>query len=150
MKFVLVNVSKGSYSARCNGAVLAFNTKETHSSFQETLYGSPRSIVQKMEENRANRAKTQRKYKNLRKNKREPKAVSVSCGPDYGDNCQKADMPEEEYDRQKKMFLQQLNKTQEEKNRLELTTRLQADSGIWLEERRKILTASNFYKVCRR
>ena len=103
-----------------------------------------------MEESRANRAKTQRKYKNFRKNRREAKAVSVSCDPDYGDHYQKADMPEEEYDWKKKIFLQKLNKTQGQKFAWNWPLGLQADSGIWLREPRKMLTASNFYKVCKK
>lgn len=73
---------------------------------------------------------------------------SAENDEDYGELCSKPDLQSEIFILEKEKFLQNLKRTHEEIELLEKNTRLQAESGYWLEERRKILTASNFYYVC--
>ena len=55
-------------------------------------------------------------------------------------------MSEEIYKLRKAEFLKNLTKVDKTENE----TRFQSSSGKWLEERRKLLTASNFARVCKR
>ena len=83
------------------------------------------------------------------KKKRVPK-VSTDKDVHYGEECQKVDMDEKLYEIAKKDFLQRLEITPEEKNQIERDTILQSSSPLWLETRRKLLTASWFSTVCKR
>ncbi|KAF2882931.1 hypothetical protein ILUMI_23236 [Ignelater luminosus] len=79
--------------------------------------------------------------------------MSIGCGQkkkdaDYGIYCQQPDMDEEEYKRKKSQFLEKLLKIDEERDNFEKCTILQSSCGTWLEERRKLITASNFHDVC--
>ena len=47
-------------------------------------------------------------------------------------------------------FLEGLKMTAEERHQLERDTLEQSESGFWLEKRRKLITASNAGKICRR
>ncbi|CAH1100602.1 unnamed protein product [Psylliodes chrysocephalus] len=58
------------------------------------------------------------------------------------------DMDENEYNLRKLEFLNMLNKTQEEIDTIEDLTKEQTSSILWLEERQKNITASNFGKIC--
>lgn len=93
-----------------------------------------------------------KKKTNPRKNEKPPErpAKRIQFDPDYGENCMKPDMDPEIFQLEKEAFLQNLDKTEDEKRKLERLTIDQADSGYWLEERRKLLTASNFYAICTR
>lgn len=51
---------------------------------------------------------------------------------------------------EKTKYLKGLERSDEERAQLERITVLQADSGFWLEERRKLLTSSSFHSVCTR
>jgi hypothetical protein len=68
--------------------------------------------------------------------------------PDYGINCQKEDMEPDEYAKQKQLFLHKMTKTADEIKAFERNTVLQSESKLWIDERRKLLTASNFKRVC--
>lgn len=60
-------------------------------------------------------------------------------------------MEEEKYEDEKVNFLKNYKKLRNsERMQFERNTVLQAGSSLWLEERRKLLTASNFHAVCRR
>jgi hypothetical protein len=69
---------------------------------------------------------------------------------DYGVFCQIADMDPDVSEAAKSSFIKSLEKNEEERRLLEENTKLQSGSGDWLRMRRKLLTASNFQKVCRR
>ncbi|EFA12570.2 hypothetical protein TcasGA2_TC004199 [Tribolium castaneum] len=69
---------------------------------------------------------------------------------DYGDSCQQPDLPIEVYLEQEEDFLVKLKRKIGEIEALEKETRFQSSSGRWMEERRKLLTASNFAKICKR
>ncbi|KAI8419763.1 hypothetical protein MSG28_008431 [Choristoneura fumiferana] len=69
---------------------------------------------------------------------------------DYGESCQKPDMTPEQYETAKDLFLQNLKDLVEKRHEVERDTILQAESTLWLELRRSLLTASSFSKVCKR
>ena len=59
-------------------------------------------------------------------------------------------MLEEQYLAAKVLFLENLKSQLEQRHDIERETILQAESALWLELRRSLLTASNFSKVCKR
>lgn len=61
--------------------------------------------------------------------------------------CQKPDMTPEGYETAKNMFLKNLKDHVKNRHDIERDTVLQAESAIWLELRRSLLTASSFSKV---
>ncbi|RVE40146.1 hypothetical protein evm_015204 [Chilo suppressalis] len=69
---------------------------------------------------------------------------------DYGERCQKPDLTPEQYETAKNIFLQNLKGLVEKRHEVERDTVLQAESALWLELRRCLLTASSFSKVCKR
>lgn len=68
----------------------------------------------------------------------------------YGSKAQKPDLNPEEFFEKKEKFLKNLKVSEEESKRILLETELQRLSPLWMEERRKRLTASNYGRVCNR
>jgi hypothetical protein len=66
----------------------------------------------------------------------------------YGENSQQADMCREMYEEEEKEFLKSLKKT-EQIYEIERRTADQNEDGEWMEQRRKLITASNFGKICK-
>lgn len=149
-----INYSKGrSYQSRCFGAVLSFNSKsQTHYITHKTLCGkSPAKCKKKLEYSRREKVRKCLQYKREhRGNNKQSHATNNINDPDYGIHCQKEDMEPDEYERQKQLFLYKMTKTADERKQFERNTVLQSESRLWIEERRKLLTASNFKRVCSR
>lgn len=143
-----INFSKrGSYQTRCHASVVSFNTHKVISSVYKSMTGrSPRGSIKKLETNRMKRAMLMRKFS------RKKNRMLFAKGEDrnYGDKCEKPDMPSDIFEKEKDTFLQTLVKTKEEKQKIERDTVLQSSCSEWLELRRKLLTASNFGKVIKR
>ncbi|XP_063892162.1 uncharacterized protein LOC135116586 [Helicoverpa armigera] len=91
----------------------------------------------------------QKRHNRKIKKKKNPKP-SASKDAYYGESCQKVDMNEEEFEEAKNKFLNALELSETEKVNLERDTVLQSGSTLWLETRRKLLTASWFAAVCKR
>lgn len=143
-----------SYNARCSAAVVSFNCKRPHYALHKTLTKTSPGKNTKLLELRRIKHNSQnllrRKLRQKYFKTKERKVVEQDTGLDYGENCQKPDLPLEELEKEKEEFLRNLQKTDEERYDLERQTILQGDSGRWLEERRKIITASNFHRICRK
>lgn len=150
-----VNFARGrSYKGRCAAAVIRHNTgMPIYKLHKEMCKSSPGEYCKSIEKKRkrinefkeikrkaGKRCKRSLFSKNQRRNN--------STDPDYGQFCQKPDIETEEFENQRKEFLENLHKTPEELATLERATVAQRESGEWLEYRRKILTASNFGKIC--
>jgi hypothetical protein len=67
----------------------------------------------------------------------------------YGENSQQADMCREMYEEEEKEFLKSLKKTDEQIYEIERRTADQNEDGEWMEQRMKLITASNFGKICK-
>lgn len=141
-----INLSqRGLYTGRCNGAVVAFNTRTPHYKFHKVKYGSSlNSKIKKME--------ISRRAKNLRQQNRTNarKRLFEKGNQDYGSKCLKPDMTSSEFEEAKIRFLEKLAANSQERQQIERETQAQAQSEQWKIYRRKILTASNFYRVCAR
>lgn len=68
---------------------------------------------------------------------------SRNADADYGIYCQKPDLSPEVYEEEKKSFLEKLKKNKVQRKQFERNTVSQADNALWLEERMRLLTASN-------
>ncbi|XP_064211833.1 uncharacterized protein LOC103314328 [Tribolium castaneum] len=136
-----------SYETRCMAAVVSFNSKHAHMYLGRISKRSRNRLLETMEIRR--RRKAMRTWEMARKKGRKVQATNDKGNADYGENCEKPDMTPEIFEENKKAFLQGLEKTDAERVQLQESTRLQAGSGQWLEERRKLLTASNFGRVCK-
>ncbi|KOB78717.1 hypothetical protein OBRU01_01900 [Operophtera brumata] len=144
-----VNFSKrGSYQARCHAAVISFNTHKVLSTVYKSISGrSPQGSVRKLEDRRIKRMIVLRRFE-----RKKNRILFAKAGGDvnYGENCEKPDLPTEIFEKEKKTFLQNLKKSKEERQKIERETVLQSSCSEWLEHRRSLLTASNFGRVVNR
>lgn len=137
----------GSYQGRCAAAVVQHNSGHAHYNFHKAIYKSSPGTFAK-----SNAMKRKKKTDKKRSNKKCRKSLFVNNTNDeidYGLSAQRPDIDEETMKIECEEFLVGLKKTNEECERIEQETRLQADSSEWLELRRNILTASHFGRVCK-
>ncbi|KAF9405289.1 hypothetical protein HW555_013919 [Spodoptera exigua] len=74
----------------------------------------------------------------------------ASADSQYGSQCQRPDMTCDDYNNAKTLFFSNLRQQTMNRHEIERNTVLQAESALWLELRRCILTASMFSKICKR
>ncbi|XP_054257576.1 uncharacterized protein LOC129005927 [Macrosteles quadrilineatus] len=146
---------KRSYKARCFAAVVSHNSQLPLYKLHKNMYSKSPGKILKRHQLKKKRILEQRALRRIanpnRRKQRQVPAKETSDGiRHYGGAAMKADLPEEIYQIKKQIFLEALQRTEEEKMKLERGTLLQAGSGLWKEERRKLLTASNFGIVCKR
>lgn len=145
-----VNFSqRGSYLARCAAAVVSYNTGVLQSAVHQYIFdtdANPEIVHLEEIRRKRNLIRLERKIKKKRSTK--PKISKQDAY--YGENCQKVDMNEEEFKEAKIIFFKALELSEVEKDTLEKDTILQSGSPLWLETRRKLLTASWFATVCKR
>lgn len=136
-----------SYSGRCAAAVVAFNSKAPHSTLSKVIFDkSPIISIQHLEQRKIISKSLKKKYV-----KKHSEHITVSLeDAEYGESCQRPDMDEGTFSKAKEDFLNILTLSTAERMTIEKNTRLQSDSGEWLEKRRNLLTASWFGKVCKR
>lgn len=146
-----------SYAERCNAAVVSFNSRRCHYELHKQMYGiSPGKVLKRYEQLRRHRQIIMRKIKDINKNRKiitqypDKKAATSQEDKDYGENCSKPDLDQTLFEIEKEKFLKNLQRSAEERIALQKETIMQAESGYWLEERRKLLTASSFHSVCTR
>ena len=138
----------GSYQGRVSAAVVQYNTKEAFSRLSTAMNKEPPTMIRKLEGRRKRAAEKAREYK------KEAKASSFrnqkqTCDQDYGPNAAKPDMEEAVYSSECKRHADILLHWQTRRDEIQVETRDQANSDKWIGYRKKLLTASNFGKVCR-
>lgn len=139
---------KDSYSVRCYAAVVSFNTGKPQTTMYKSVSSkSPGQFLKRLEQKRFS-ANESRKRKLPRR--KIVFATNPSTSFDYGKVCQKPDMTPGDYEWAKEVFLTSLKNQASKRHEIERETILQAESALWLELRRCILTASNFSKICKR
>ncbi|XP_022836891.1 uncharacterized protein LOC111364270, partial [Spodoptera litura] len=144
-----VNFSqRRSYAGRCAAAVISYNSGALQSTVHKYIFGTEANheIV------RLETIRQKLNVKIMEKRIKKRKVIKHTTNKDvhYGEECQKVDMDDKQYATAKREFLLRLEITPEEKDKIEQDTILQSASPLWLETRRKLLTASWFSTVCKR
>ena len=140
-------IQKQSYQARCNAAVISFNTKQPLSTLHKKYIGrSPSGRISKVEKRRQRQLSKSIIYKR----KKNRKFLEKTSNSHYGEHCNQPDVPSEIFEKRKTLLFQELENRKNDRSRIEKLTVLQSESSEWLELRRKMVTASNFGKIINR
>lgn len=133
---------RGSYQSRCSAAVVSHNTKKPIYIMKKYLNcgKSPSSFTKKVE--------FAKKYKRKGLRRKLFSKTGKEDGKSYGEQCEKPDLNDEELAHEKEQFLERLQKSEDALKDLERKTIDQSNSDLWYLERRKRITASNFFDVC--
>ncbi|XP_075556529.1 uncharacterized protein LOC142588576 [Dermacentor variabilis] len=149
---------KGSYEHRCYGAGLSFQLgPHWHCATTKAVTcKSPAAILKRYANKKfcqkASKESLRRKLfeenGHLQRRRKESPMKDSRCH--YGPNCQKPDMPLEQFSEKEANILKSLQVDKKRRIEIEEHTRGQADNCTWHVERQMRLTVSNFYAVCRR
>ncbi|XP_039298924.1 uncharacterized protein LOC120354905 [Nilaparvata lugens] len=146
--------SRGSYQARCEGAVVQHNTGMVLYNLHKTMCNSssPGRFYKSVQVKRRKKIEQDRRRRNIssRKSLFSTAIQKTTVDHDYGPNAQRPDISEKELVIEKNRFLASLVLSEESRHQLERRTVLQHHSAEWLEERRKRITASNFGRISKR
>ncbi|KAI5638822.1 yqaJ-like viral recombinase domain-containing protein [Phthorimaea operculella] len=145
--------TRQSYTARCAGSVVSFNSKQPQTYLCKKIFmRSPNPLIKRVEINRDKKriASLKRQLSKSFLSVKKQNKNNNTNDKDYGDSCQKPDMSETDFEFAKSEHLKKINLSEEERLSLEKRTILQADSIEWHQERKLRLTASSFGKVCKR
>lgn len=140
---------RGSYQARCNSAVVSHNSKSPMTAIHKSLtQRSPGKYTKQRESRIENKLEKARKRRLLNPRPKK-KAQGDNSTESYGPLSQRPDLPPETSQAKEVSFLKSLELSKQQREELQTATQGQSRSGMWLEERRKRLTASNFGEVCK-
>ncbi|XP_076545135.1 uncharacterized protein LOC143305429 isoform X2 [Osmia lignaria lignaria] len=142
---------RGSYTGRCAAAVLQYNTKQVLSRLNTAMNKKPPVILRKIENRRK---KENEKYSEKRKEQKITKHVRKQFRSEkdsnYGPNAEKPDMANNIYELEQTKHMEMLQNWQNSRDAIEEETIGQAKNPRWLNYISKLLTASNFGRICRR
>ncbi|KAK5645076.1 hypothetical protein RI129_006376 [Pyrocoelia pectoralis] len=138
-----VNFSlKNSYETRCKAAAISYNSKgEFLIRIHQAVYGTDLDYYMELYNHH--------KKKVLgRIAKRKTRKVFASTDDEYGPEAGIiSDMGPDLYHNASQEFLRELGSI--DRNELMVNTVLQSNSDLWITERKKRITASNFGKICK-
>ncbi|XP_025425936.1 uncharacterized protein LOC112694617 [Sipha flava] len=148
---------RGSYGARCHTAVTSFNLGSNYISHlhKKMTNLSPGIITKKYIKKVDKMCKLSRRRRlNFNKSTFTMNKRKLFSGPDddYGAvemGYEIIDMPFDEYQNKKELFLKKITLKSEEIVAIERSTIGQQDNDMWQQYRKYRLTASNFGKVCK-
>ncbi|KAG8239551.1 hypothetical protein J437_LFUL018847 [Ladona fulva] len=145
---------RGSFTYRARAAALDFQHGPMwhYNTMMSVLGRSPAALVKRIGIIRTKKVNSCRRSVHSIKASKPAEPVQkgneqLRGAEDYGDLCQKLDMSDEDFDVVTNSFLTALSLSCEGKKALEIATRGQKENELWLNERRKRLTASNFILV---
>ncbi|CAH1101874.1 unnamed protein product [Psylliodes chrysocephalus] len=150
-----INFSKRNfYQTRCEAAIISFNKgAEYYDILHKAITGNELNTYTKKYLKIIGKRKLKICETNERKERRQELRLKKKYAfpdRDYGNIHEPIpDMDENKYNLRELEFLNMLNKTQEEIDAIEDLTKEQASSILWLEERQKRITKSNFGKICK-
>lgn len=138
---------KRSYQTRCSAAVVSHNSHMPYYTLHKNMLSNSPGLYSKRLEQR--REKIRKQNKDRQKKFRRRLLFPITRNdPSYGDASEKPDLTAEEYQEKKQNFISSLKFTKVQKDNILKDTFLQHLSQMWIEERRKRLTASNFGAIC--
>lgn len=139
-----------SYTGRCNVATVTYNAKKPVYAYHKLIHNKSPGIFTKRKEERiilAAQATSSRRRGLIRRQLFPANKTVGRSDPSYGDNSEKPDMAENDFEAEKEKILSSLLLNEEERTILERETVDQSLSNKWVDRRRKMLTASNFGKI---
>ncbi|XP_071579401.1 uncharacterized protein [Temnothorax nylanderi] len=137
---------RGSYEARCNAAVVAFNTNEPISRLSYVLGTKPGEIAEQLENKKKRHAQAARGTKKRSTQQNKKRAVADK---DYGPQADKPDATSAEMELRRAQHMHMLQDWQMNRVAIEEETKEQSASGIWRYYRTKMITASHFGHICK-
>ncbi|XP_074040945.1 uncharacterized protein [Leptinotarsa decemlineata] len=152
-----INYSKKkSYQSRCEAALISFNKEpEYYGVLHKTMTRSnspsifTKNYMGKIRKRNLRYANLSNERRRRRQELRQKKGFALPDN-DYGNIVESIPyMNDDEYIREEINFLNKLKKSQEEIDDIERETNDQSSSILWMEERQKRITASNFGKICK-
>ncbi|KAL4127211.1 hypothetical protein QTP88_011402 [Uroleucon formosanum] len=141
---------KRSYVGRCYAATVAKNSRRPIYSMYKVINKiSPNPKTHSILYEQRKLQKQERQNEHRRQNKRFKKKLfdDQKINSSYGEGAEKPDMDKNEYSEEKKQFLKLLKEMAEKREYIEKETRNQCNSNLWIETRRKLITASNFGQI---
>ncbi|XP_067216539.1 uncharacterized protein [Linepithema humile] len=139
---------RGSYNARIAGAIVQYNTQQVLTQLYKSMDKIVPPIVENLEKQRQIKVA---KTRESREAQGMPKKFKGESGTDryYGPQSQKPDLSSHVFEQLRQNHLEKLLENAKNWQKIELDTRNQSKSELWLSLRREMLTASNFGTVCR-
>ncbi|KMQ82941.1 hypothetical protein RF55_21408, partial [Lasius niger] len=139
---------RGSYNARIAGAVVQYNTQQVLTEVHQSMCKTVPPIVENLEKRRQIKVA---KTRDSREAQGRQKKFKRESGTDrcYGPQSQKPDLPSDVFEQLQQNHLEKLFENGRNWQKIEVDTRNQNKSELWLSLRREMLTASNFGTVCR-
>ncbi|XP_076656376.1 uncharacterized protein LOC143361021 [Halictus rubicundus] len=141
---------RGSYTARCAAAVIQYNTKEVLSRIMRAKRKEPPKCLEAMEKRSKEENEKRNKKRKCSSQKARKPFSQTTRDKDYGPSAEKPDMEDHVFNLEKERHMEILQDWQNNRKKIEKESREQAKSQKWQMYRSKLLTASNFGKVCRR
>jgi len=139
---------RGSYNARVAGAIVQYNTQQVLTQLHENMNKIVPPIVENLEKRRQIKIAKTREYRQIQGRQKKRKEES---GTDrhYGPQSQKPDLPSHVLEQLRQNHFDKLLENAKNWQKIEMNTRNQSESELWLSLRREMLTASNFGTICR-
>ncbi|XP_077277491.1 uncharacterized protein LOC143905775 [Temnothorax americanus] len=143
---------KGSYEARCNAAVVSFNTDEPLRFLSNAVGTKPGQTALNLEE-RKKEVRSKKLYEHNKKHNNRPFTHSLkramTADNDYGPHADRPDADPIEMELRITQHMSMLKQWQMKRADIEEETREQTSSGIWQYYRTKLLTASHYNHICK-
>ena len=145
---------KGSYQTRVKASVVQYNTSKPMSVVCYAIGKEPPACTKIFEERNIVVRKKYDQHMHAAKElglsvrKSKYSAKMFQADKDYGPNAERPDINENIYEQLKSNHYEMLQNQQQNRDVLEYATRGQHENPQWHNVRQKLLTASNFGKIC--
>lgn len=145
------NTHKRSYKTRCHIACIQHNEGINIPYICKSLGVSCPGVGWNVQSKRLV-ATIQKNIRNMDKDRKSRKNYPKNATQDkyYGLNAIQPDKSPAEFERLKKEFLDEMKQYQKNRVQIEIDTREQSKSDLWMSIRRKLVTASNAHGIVRR
>lgn len=142
-----------SFKYKANAAAVQFNSKRAVTALYQTAFNrNPPALTQKIELKRLQKAIREKDRRMTNKaNHIRPKRFNDAKerGSGYGENCETTDLSTEDFENEKKIFIEKLKENQSNRNANEKETRMKERSILFQKITSTVLMASNFGAVCK-
>lgn len=135
------------YNTRVAIAVLQHNSQQALTEIFKGMRKQIPDTVEMLE--RMRKQKVARTRQDRVMNGRKRRYVHGTADKNYGTECEVPDLPPDQVQKLRKFHFDKLNENLKNRVQIEIDTREQSNSDLWLSIRKILLTASNFGRICR-